>query len=134
MEGGEGGGVDMTWSVLNDGIDRYANRAKSIKNKPKINEDPKDAMIREFKEEIERLRKMLEAQGPGGGGGGLHLPPPSNPKGVSAGLVDEVIPPEEASARVTDDVKPEAMDFAALVESECMICVCVGYGLDMSCR
>lgn len=27
---------------------RYANRAKSIKNKPKINEDPKDAMIRQF--------------------------------------------------------------------------------------
>jgi len=25
---------------------RYAHRAKSIKNKPKINEDPKDAMIR----------------------------------------------------------------------------------------
>jgi kinesin family protein 3/17 len=27
---------------------RYANRAKNIKNKPKINEDPKDAMLREF--------------------------------------------------------------------------------------
>ena len=27
---------------------RYANRAKSIKNKPRINEDPKDAMIREY--------------------------------------------------------------------------------------
>ena len=27
---------------------RYANRAKSIKNKPKINEDPKDAMIRSY--------------------------------------------------------------------------------------
>lgn len=26
---------------------RYANRAKNIKNKPKINEDPKDAMLRE---------------------------------------------------------------------------------------
>jgi hypothetical protein len=25
---------------------RYASRAKNIKNKPKINEDPKDAMIR----------------------------------------------------------------------------------------
>lgn len=25
---------------------RYANRAKSIKNNPKINEDPKDAMLR----------------------------------------------------------------------------------------
>eukprot|EP01032_Pedospumella_encystans_P039242 gene39242-biopygen24563 len=28
---------------------RYASRAKHIKNKPKINEDPKDTMIREFK-------------------------------------------------------------------------------------
>ena len=35
--------VDETLSTL-----RYANRAKHIENKPKINEDPKDAMIREF--------------------------------------------------------------------------------------
>lgn len=42
---------------------RYANRAKNIKNKPKINEDPKDTMIREFKAEIERLRKLLAEQG-----------------------------------------------------------------------
>eukprot|EP00981_Chlorochromonas_danica_P003584 scaffold661_cov162-Ochromonas_danica.AAC.9 len=48
---------------------RYANRAKNIKNKPKINEDPKDAMIREFKAEIERLRKLLADQASGGGGG-----------------------------------------------------------------
>ena len=27
---------------------RYANRAKNIKNKPKINEDPKDALLRQF--------------------------------------------------------------------------------------
>ena len=33
---------------------RYANRAKNIKNKPKINEDPKDALLREFQEEITR--------------------------------------------------------------------------------
>lgn len=33
---------DETLSTL-----RYANRAKNIKNKPKINEDPKDAQIRE---------------------------------------------------------------------------------------
>ena len=32
---------DETMSTL-----RYANRAKNIKNKPKINEDPKDAMLR----------------------------------------------------------------------------------------
>ena len=33
---------------------RYANRAKNIKNKPHINEDPKDALLREFQEEIAR--------------------------------------------------------------------------------
>uniref|UniRef100_A0A1I7XKL9 Kinesin motor domain-containing protein n=1 Tax=Heterorhabditis bacteriophora TaxID=37862 RepID=A0A1I7XKL9_HETBA len=38
---------------------RYANRAKNIKNKPKINEDPKDALLREYQEEIERLKAML---------------------------------------------------------------------------
>jgi len=31
---------------------RYANRAKNIQNKPRINEDPKDALLREFQEEI----------------------------------------------------------------------------------
>jgi len=49
---------------------RYANRAKNIKNKPKINEDPKDALLREFQEEIARLKAALEAKGGGGGGGG----------------------------------------------------------------
>ena len=34
-------------------------RAKNIKNKPKINEDPKDAMLREFQEEIARLKSQL---------------------------------------------------------------------------
>lgn len=38
---------------------RYANRAKNIKNRAIINEDPKDAMLREFQNEIEALRKIL---------------------------------------------------------------------------
>ncbi|XP_038822899.1 kinesin-like protein KIF3B [Salvelinus namaycush] len=42
---------------------RYANRAKNIKNKPKINEDPKDALLREFQEEIARLKAQLEERG-----------------------------------------------------------------------
>ena len=54
---------DETMSTL-----RYANRAKNIKNKPVINEDPKDAKLREYKEEIEELKKLL-AQGGGSGGG-----------------------------------------------------------------
>lgn len=40
----------------------FANRAKNIKNKPKINEDPKDAMLREYQEEIQKLKSMLEGK------------------------------------------------------------------------
>ncbi|GAA6108738.1 kinesin family member 3Cb isoform X1 [Tachysurus ichikawai] len=42
---------------------RFANRAKNIKNRPKINEDPKDALLREFQEEIARLKAQLEERG-----------------------------------------------------------------------
>lgn len=49
---------DETMSTL-----RYANRAKNIKNKPKINEDPKDALLREFQEEIARLKASLAGKG-----------------------------------------------------------------------
>ena len=42
---------------------RYANRAKNIKNKPRINEDPKDALLREFRAEIERLRALATQPG-----------------------------------------------------------------------
>lgn len=45
---------------------RYANRAKNIKNKPVINEDPKDTLLREYKDEIDRLKQMLELQLQGG--------------------------------------------------------------------
>ncbi|KAJ8008742.1 hypothetical protein DPEC_G00081580 [Dallia pectoralis] len=38
---------------------RYANRAKNIQNQPRVNEDPKDALLREFQKEIERLRAQL---------------------------------------------------------------------------
>jgi hypothetical protein len=49
---------DETLSTL-----RYANRAKNIKNKPKINEDPKDALLREYQLEIQRLKALLSTQG-----------------------------------------------------------------------
>ncbi|CAL1294920.1 unnamed protein product [Larinioides sclopetarius] len=45
---------------------RYANRAKNIKNKAKINEDPKDTMLKKFKDEIEELKKQLEDCSEGG--------------------------------------------------------------------
>ena len=42
---------------------RYASRAKNIKNKPRVNEDPKDALLREFQQEIARLKAQLEERG-----------------------------------------------------------------------
>jgi len=48
---------------------RFANQAKLIKTKAVINEDPTQALIRELREEIERLKERL-ANGEGGGGGG----------------------------------------------------------------
>nr|XP_032521379.1 kinesin-like protein Klp98A isoform X5 [Danaus plexippus plexippus] len=38
---------------------RYANRAKNIINKPTINEDPNVKLIRELREEIDKLRKQI---------------------------------------------------------------------------
>ena len=38
---------------------RYANRAKSIMNKPTVNEDPNVKLIRELRAEISRLRALL---------------------------------------------------------------------------
>ena len=45
---------------------RYASRAKNIQNKPRINEDPKDALLREYQEELERLKQQLAALNQGG--------------------------------------------------------------------
>ncbi|KAJ1525077.1 hypothetical protein ONE63_009921 [Megalurothrips usitatus] len=45
---------DETLSTL-----RYANRAKNISNRPHINEDPKDTMLREYQDEIRKLKELL---------------------------------------------------------------------------
>ncbi|XP_058459454.1 kinesin-like protein Klp68D [Malaya genurostris] len=38
---------------------RYAHRAKTIENKPVMNEDPQDTKLREYQEEIARLRQLI---------------------------------------------------------------------------
>jgi hypothetical protein len=40
---------------------RYASRAKNIQNKPRINEDPKDALLREYSEELAKLKEQIAA-------------------------------------------------------------------------
>ncbi|XP_034501488.1 kinesin-like protein KIF17 isoform X3 [Ailuropoda melanoleuca] len=66
---------DETLSTL-----RYANRAKNIKNKPHVNEDPKDALLREYQEEIKKLKAILAQQmGPGNLSALLSSQVPQNP-------------------------------------------------------
>ena len=48
---------------------KYADRAKKIKNKPTVNEDPQAKLIRELQEENAKLKAQLAAGGGGGGGG-----------------------------------------------------------------
>ena len=44
---------------------RYAARAKAIKNKPRVNEDPKDALLKEYEDEIKKLKEMLSRMAEG---------------------------------------------------------------------
>ena len=45
---------DETLSTL-----RYASRAKNIQNKPTVNEDPKDALLKQYEDEITQLKRLL---------------------------------------------------------------------------
>lgn len=53
---------DETINTLN-----YASRAKCIRNQPKLNEDPKDALLRELQREIDNLRSKLSSVAASGG-------------------------------------------------------------------
>ena len=61
--GPSGYNYDETLSTL-----KYANSAKNIKNDVRINEDPKDALLRKFQEEIKVLRQQLAKNITGEGG------------------------------------------------------------------
>ncbi|UYV62209.1 KIF3A, partial [Cordylochernes scorpioides] len=50
--------LDETLSTL-----RFASRAKNIRNQARINEDPKDAVLRQLQNEIQELRKKLAEGG-----------------------------------------------------------------------
>ena len=70
---------------------RYASRAKNIHNKPRINEDPKDALLREYQEELERLKQQLAALNQGG-----------DPEEVmrSHGVIGQAMAPEQDKQRM----------------------------------
>lgn len=72
---------------------RYASRAKNIKNKPKINEDPKDALLREYQDEITKLREQLALLNEGGGDASEFL----KKKGVmgNQNIVEKIVKVED---------------------------------------
>ncbi len=56
-----------------------ANRAKNIKNKPRINEDPRDAQMKLLQDEINRLKQELLNAGNPSVRPDQKLPPPEKP-------------------------------------------------------
>ncbi|XP_023962324.2 kinesin-like protein KIF17 isoform X4 [Chrysemys picta bellii] len=78
---------------------RYANRAKNIKNKPRINEDPKDALLREYQEEIRKLKAILAEQMNTNNLSGL-LPAETTQLDVKPALLPEPQPDVEAEKQL----------------------------------
>lgn len=74
---------------------RYANRAKNIKNRPVINEDPKDAMLREYQEEIARLKTRL-SQMPSSPSSGIAVSDKENFNTKASNESEDVIAKTEA--------------------------------------
>ncbi|XP_048779621.1 kinesin-like protein KIF17 isoform X3 [Ostrea edulis] len=90
---------------------RYANRAKNIQNKPKINEDPKDALLRQYQEEIEKLKAMLMGQipVPEGGLGNLDAAKIQRTKKDSESSTREELEEEKKRIREEYDSKLEGL-------------------------
>ena len=99
---------------------RWASRAKHIQNKPRINEDPKDAMLREFQEEILKLRKILALNQ--GGGGGMREGIPGGPQIMEVSKIVEVKDEqkikelEERIIQEKEQIKREADNERAKIE------------------
>ncbi|KAM9859297.1 kinesin-like protein KIF17 [Aulostomus maculatus] len=89
---------------------RYANRAKSIQNRPRINEDPKDALLREYQEEIRRLRALISGQ----------LGAASRPSVQSDQLsrASPAVPPESSNTDAEKEIKKEYEERLAKLQAE----------------
>ncbi|XP_019849545.1 PREDICTED: kinesin-like protein KIF13B [Amphimedon queenslandica] len=83
---------------------RYADRAKRIVNHAVVNEDANSKIIRELREEVEKLRQMMLLGG-GGGGGGVSTAEMESLKEklqISEGLMAEMTKSWEERLRETE--------------------------------
>eukprot|EP00698_Gefionella_okellyi_P002982 TRINITY_DN12815_c0_g1_i1.p1 TRINITY_DN12815_c0_g1~~TRINITY_DN12815_c0_g1_i1.p1 ORF type:complete len:705 (+),score=184.81 TRINITY_DN12815_c0_g1_i1:34-2148(+) len=102
---------DETISTL-----RYATRAKSIRNKPKINEDPKDALLRQFQDEIERLKKLLEAGQGANPAQVQQLAAQASAAAAAAGVVGQTQASEEELTKLQTQLEEERRERALVSE------------------
>lgn len=56
----------------------YATRARQIKNAPRVNEDPKDALLGQLRQKIAELKKQLELQNAAAAASGIAMPTTDN--------------------------------------------------------
>jgi kinesin family protein 3/17 len=88
---------------------RYADRAKNIKNAPKINEDPKDAMIRKYQEELNRLKEALAAAS----GGEINLDMLSGDNNVTSDILEKI---QKLKKQFGEDKEKEKIKFNKKIE------------------
>ena len=92
---------DETVSTL-----RYASRAKYIQNIPIINEDPKDALLREYEGEIKKLRVMLDGYKEGRTSGNRNDDKDSEKQGLVEKikqLEEQLIHPSQLQQRLKEE-------------------------------
>lgn len=87
---------------------RYANEAKNIKNKPQINEDPKDAKLRQIQDEIKKLKKYLSKMAGGQTPADLQALGLANGSGLAA----------SHPAGMTENKRRELEELEAMKEKE----------------
>ncbi|KAH9366304.1 hypothetical protein HPB48_001995 [Haemaphysalis longicornis] len=87
---------DETLSTL-----RYASRAKNIQNRPCVNEDPKDALLREYRQELERLKQLLSR------GSFMQSPPATDGLRGEDGRAAEQVPRRAGEQGQADDGRGE---------------------------
>lgn len=75
---------------------RYADRAKKIQNKAIINESPMEKMIRELKEENEKLKKLLLSAANGG---------TVNLKDLGVGDLNEIMETMNENVKVMEEME-----------------------------
>ena len=75
---------------------RYADRAKKIQNKAVINESPQEKMIRELREENEKLKKVLIQMAQGG---------PINLKELGVSDLSELIETMDENSKAMEDMQ-----------------------------